>query len=107
MVVFSKLATAVLGLAGVACAAPTATPRQGFTVNQLSRQAPKRSINLPGIYSNALNKYGASVPTHVRDAAVHGSAVTTPEAEDLEYLTPVNVGGTVLNLDFDTGSADL
>ncbi|KAL3491726.1 aspartic protease pep1 [Aspergillus germanicus] len=107
MVVFSKLTTAVLGLAAVASAAPTATPRQGLTVNQLSRQAPKRSINLPGIYANALNKYGASVPTHVRDAAVHGSAVTTPEAEDLEYLTPVNVGGTVLNLDFDTGSADL
>ncbi|KAL3459066.1 aspartic peptidase domain-containing protein [Aspergillus heterothallicus] len=109
MVVFSKVATAVLGLASVASAAPTiSTPRQGFTVNQLSRQASSiRSINLPGIYASALNKYGATVPTHVHDAAVHGSAVTTPEEEDIEYLTPVNVGGTVLNLDFDTGSADL
>ncbi|KAL2815185.1 aspartic peptidase domain-containing protein [Aspergillus granulosus] len=108
MVVFSKAATIVLGLASVASAAPTISiPRQRFTVNQVSRQGSKPSINLPGIYANALAKYGAAVPTHVRVAAVHGSAVATPEEDDVEYLTPVNVGGTVLNLDLDTGSADL
>ncbi|KAL2817724.1 aspartic protease pep1 [Aspergillus cavernicola] len=107
MVVFNKITTAVLGLSALASAAPTASPRQGFTVNQLSTQIPKRSINLPGILANALSKYGATIPTHVQDAAVHGSAVTTPEEYDVEYLTPVDVGGTVLNLDFDTGSADL
>ncbi|KAL4887333.1 aspartic protease pep1 [Aspergillus karnatakaensis] len=107
MVVLSTLATAVLGLSTAAFAAPSITPRQGFTVNQLTRQVPKRIINLPGIYLNALNKYGATVPTHIQDAAVHGSALATPEEYDLEYLTPVDVGGTILNLDFDTGSADL
>ncbi|KAL2865141.1 pepsin-like aspartic protease [Aspergillus lucknowensis] len=110
MAVFSKVATAILGLSAVASAVPTRQgfPRQGFTVNQLERQVTsRRSVNLPGILASALDKYGASVPTHVRDAAAHGSAVTTPEQGDLEYLTPVNVGGTTLNLDFDTGSADL
>ncbi|KAL2837968.1 aspartic protease pep1 [Aspergillus pseudoustus] len=107
MVVFSKVATAALGLAAVASAAPTISTPRGFTVNQVAKQASGRSINLPGIYANALTKYGATVPTHVHDAAVHGSAVTTPEEDDTEYLTPVNVGGTTLNLDFDTGSADL
>lgn len=58
----------------------------------------------------AYMKYGAAVPTHVADAVaagVTGSAITTPEADDLEYLTPVQVGNQTLNLDIDTGSADL
>lgn len=38
-----------------------------------------------------------------------GSAVTTPEDYDVEYLTPVQIGSPAqtLNLDFDTGSSDL
>ena len=30
-----------------------------------------------------------------------------PEANDVEYLSPVNIGGQVVNLDFDSGSSDL
>jgi aspergillopepsin I len=108
MVVFSKVTTVALGLSTVASALPGPKTRKGFTVNQLV--APKshsRSINIPGIYASALNKYGATVPQHIMDAASSGSVVTTPEENDAEYLTPVNVGGTVMNLDFDTGSADL
>ncbi|KAI3324383.1 acid protease [Xylariaceae sp. AK1471] len=36
-----------------------------------------------------------------------GLVVNVPEANDVEYLSPVNIGGQVLNLDFDTGSSDL
>lgn len=38
-----------------------------------------------------------------------GSAVTTPEEYDVEYLTPVQIGtpAQTLNLDIDTGSSDL
>ncbi|KAI0871926.1 aspartic peptidase domain-containing protein [Hypoxylon argillaceum] len=36
-----------------------------------------------------------------------GLVVNTPEANDVEYLSPVNIGGQVVNLDFDTGSSDL
>ncbi|KAL5363386.1 aspartic peptidase domain-containing protein [Aspergillus floccosus] len=108
MVVFSKVTTIALGLSGVASALPGPKTRKGFTVNQLvTPKSQYRSINIPGIYASALNKYGASVPQHIMDAASSGSVVTTPEQYDSEYLTPVNVGGTVLNLDFDTGSADL
>jgi hypothetical protein len=35
-----------------------------------------------------------------------GSATATP-SDGVEYLVPVSVGGESLNLDFDTGSADL
>jgi aspergillopepsin I len=108
MVVFSKI-TAGLACISLASAVPMGGARKSsFTVNQLARPATgTKTLNLPGMYANALTKYGASVPASVKAAAVSGSAVTTPENDDEEYLTPVNVGGTTLNLDFDTGSADL
>nr|P78735.1 RecName: Full=Penicillopepsin-2; AltName: Full=Aspartic protease pepA; AltName: Full=Penicillopepsin-JT2; Flags: Precursor [Penicillium janthinellum]AAB63942.1 propenicillopepsin-JT2 precursor [Penicillium janthinellum] len=109
MVVFSKITVVLAGLATVASAVPTGTSRKStFTVNQKARPvAQAKAINLPGMYASALSKYGAAVPASVKAAAESGTAVTTPEANDVEYLTPVNVGGTTLNLDFDTGSADL
>lgn len=108
MVVFSKVTTIALGLSAVASALPGVKPRKGFTVNQVvvPKSAPK-PINIPGVYASALNKYGATVPQNVKDAAGSGSVIAKPEEEDSQYLTPVTVGGKVLNLDFDTGSADL
>ncbi|KAI9043422.1 pepsin-like aspartic protease [Aspergillus affinis] len=108
MVIFSKVTTAALGLASVASALPHAQPRKGFTVNQITRQsANPKTLNLPAQYAKFLAKYGATVPQSVKDAASKGTAVTKPEEYDSEYLTPVTIGGTTLNLDFDTGSADL
>lgn len=109
MVVFSKITVVLAGLATVTSAVPTGSSRKSsFTINQKTRPvAQPKSINLPGLYATALSKYGAAVPASVKAAAESGTAVTTPEENDLEYLTPVNVGGTTLNLDFDTGSADL
>lgn len=112
MVVFSKFTVALAGMASVASAVPTGVPnRKGFTVNQQVRPVTNatktRTLNLPGIYAKSLAKYGVAVPANVKAAAESGSATATPEEYDLEYLTPVDVGGTTLNLDFDTGSADL
>lgn len=36
-----------------------------------------------------------------------GSVVANPMLLDSEYLSPVTIGGQTLNLDVDTGSADL
>ncbi|KAK0621950.1 penicillopepsin [Bombardia bombarda] len=36
-----------------------------------------------------------------------GLVTTTPEQGDIEYLSPVTIGGQTLNLDFDSGSSDL
>ncbi|KAI1463796.1 penicillopepsin [Daldinia caldariorum] len=36
-----------------------------------------------------------------------GLVEATPEANDVEYLSPVTIGGQTLNLDFDSGSSDL
>lgn len=36
-----------------------------------------------------------------------GIVTNTPESGDTEYLSPVNIGGQTINLDFDSGSSDL
>jgi hypothetical protein len=36
-----------------------------------------------------------------------GSVAATPEPGDVEYLSPVNIGGQTITLDFDSGSSDL
>ncbi|KAI0007655.1 acid protease [Xylariaceae sp. FL0662B] len=36
-----------------------------------------------------------------------GVVQNNPEANDVEYLSPVKIGGQTLNLDFDSGSSDL
>ncbi|KAJ5497082.1 Peptidase aspartic catalytic [Penicillium fimorum] len=110
MVVFSKVTAALACFSAVASAAavPVKSPRKGFSVKQVNKTPTgTRTVNLPGIYANALAKYGATVPAHIHAAASSGSAITTPEDDDIEYLTPVTIGDSTLNLDFDTGSADL
>ncbi|KAE8162066.1 Aspartic protease pep1 [Aspergillus tamarii] len=117
MVVLSKVAAVAVGLSTVASALPTGPShsphaRRGFTINQITRQTARvgpKTANFPAIYSRALAKYGGAVPAHLKSAVASGSGtvVTSPEPNDIEYLTPVNIGGTTLNLDFDTGSADL
>ncbi|KAH8681774.1 aspartic peptidase domain-containing protein [Xylariales sp. PMI_506] len=51
----------------------------------------------------------AAATTAVTAAAGNGTGlvINTPEAEDIEYLSPVTIGGQTINLDFDSGSSDL
>ncbi|KAK3389892.1 penicillopepsin [Podospora didyma] len=45
--------------------------------------------------------------TNTTSSASSGSVEATPEDGDIEYLSPVTIGGQTVNLDFDSGSADL
>lgn len=107
MVVFSKITVTLAGLASIASAAPTAKTNTKFSLKQVARPATK-TTNFAAAYGHALSKYGANVPSNIQAAAAaSGVATNTPVNGDEEYITPVTVGGTTLNLDFDTGSADL
>lgn len=96
-------------------AAPTAEGPKDFTVTQVRNTHHVR--NGAAALAKAYRKYGAPVPEYLAAAvnqtytkrATTGSAVTTPEEYDTEYLTPVSIGtpAQTLNLDFDTGSSDL
>ena len=96
---------AASALASVALAGPIAPNKRGITVHQKVAkpyQAPAVQLQ------KALQKYNVAVPEDVaRAAGGQGSVAATPENGDLEYLSQVTIGGQTLNLDFDTGSADL
>lgn len=63
----------------------------------------------PSAMARTYAKYGQPVPAVIAAAAASndGTVTASPEEYDAEYLCPVSVGGTTLNLDFDTGSSDL
>jgi hypothetical protein len=55
-------------------------------------------------YATAAASASASAST---DDGGSGEVTATPEENESEYLSPVTIGGQKLNLNFDTGSADL
>lgn len=59
----------------------------------------------------AATKTAAAAPTSSASSGdeddVTGEVEATPEENDSEYLAPVTIGGQKLNMNFDTGSADL
>ncbi|KAK2591844.1 hypothetical protein QQS21_010453 [Conoideocrella luteorostrata] len=107
-----------LVLAGsVAFAAPTvssSTHNGAFSVPAKHNSNFKH--NGPAALAKAYQKFNKPLPQDVANA-VHrqqhkrttGSAITSPQQYDSEYLTPVQIGtpAQTLHLDFDTGSSDL
>ena len=85
---------------------PQAVPtKKGFTINQ---SIAKPFLPGPLQVQKAYRKFNVAVPADVAAAAADdGTVAATPEQYDAEYLSPVTIGGQTLNLDFDTGSADL
>ncbi|RMD43910.1 hypothetical protein DV735_g1171, partial [Chaetothyriales sp. CBS 134920] len=103
----SLVAASLLASLALANPLPPVHTRKGFTINQ-SVAKPRKAgpVALAHVYS----KYNKIVPDHVAAAAAssgQGSATTTPLEYDEAYLVSVSVGGQSLDLDFDTGSADL
>jgi len=107
------LSAALVASATLSLAAPADIPgKKAFSVQQKPHGTVLR--NGPIQLNKAYQKYakvGAVAPTEVAAAAAAasqtGSVKATPEQYDQAYLCPVTIGGKTLNLDFDTGSADL
>lgn len=111
---FTLASAALVASATLSIAAPAAdvVGRKTFQVAQVAHGTVRK--NGPIQMMKTYEKYarvGAQAPPSVVQAAAaaaqSGSVAANPEAQDQAYLCPVNVGGTTLNLDFDTGSADL
>jgi len=113
----SALLAATLVAGGLSSAVPTriGAPATGnFSVSQV-RNSHHVTKHGPIALAKAYRKYGVPVPDDLAAVVSRvskrttGSATTTPEEYDSEYLTPVSIGtpAQVLNLDFDTGSSDL
>lgn len=79
---------------------PRSTPRRTQRDGPLALAKVYRKFSkpMPEILAN-------SAP--IRATSVEGDVSANPEQFDSEYLCPVTIGGQTLNLDFDTGSADL
>ncbi|KAI1630537.1 aspartic peptidase domain-containing protein [Biscogniauxia mediterranea] len=119
MQTFSQTLLLVAAALSLTSAAPLEEQKgHSFTVHQVRN--PKHVKNGALALAKAYRKYGAPFPEYLTTAlnnqtsantkrATTGSAATTPEEYDIEYLTPVSIGtpAQTLNLDFDTGSADL
>lgn len=103
---FTK-AISLAGLSAIAAALPATPASKGFSLNQVA--IPKNSVQHPAAHlAKAYSKYGAAVPSHVAAAAAAtGSVTTKPGQDEAEYITKITVGDATLNIDIDTGSADL
>jgi aspergillopepsin I len=102
----SLLAATLLASQTFASPLPQSSSSRKFTVNQSVAKKGKTGVQA---LAAAYAKFGQTVPEDIANAADGGtgSVTATPETGDVEYLCPVVIGGQTVNLDFDTGSADL
>ncbi|KAI4785261.1 aspartyl protease, partial [Aureobasidium sp. EXF-8845] len=83
--------------------------KKTFTVQQVL--AKKQAMQAPALSMlRTYAKYSAAPPTQLKAAGAAiqaGTVQANPQHYDMSYLCQVSVGGQMLNLNFDSGSADL
>ena len=106
---FIKALGAASALISLVSAVPVELEKRGaaFKLDQTVRKP--FILSGPAAMAKTYAKYGKPIPDVIAAAAASndGTVAANPEEYDSEYLCPVSVGGTTLNLDFDTGSSDL
>ncbi|KAI9806589.1 MAG: hypothetical protein M1825_006046 [Sarcosagium campestre] len=106
MHIFGQILLASAALSSLVDGSPL-EKRKVFTINQIIKPA-KVPRNGPAAYAAALAKHGVPIPANLAAAAVNdGTVAANPDENDVQYLSPVNIGGQTVDLDFDTGSSDL
>ena len=100
-------AALVLAALGVASPIEPLDNKATFTVPQtVARRFLKSG---PAAVASVYRKYGKAAPADINAAASNniGTISATPDTYDLQYLSPVTIGGQTLDLDLDTDSSDL
>jgi hypothetical protein len=92
---------------GGAVATPILNTRSTFSVPAVRNTNYVRNGTAALLKAYAKYNLKPTRPGSVLERRQDGSVVATPADQDVEYLCPVSIGGETLNLDFDTGSADL
>lgn len=72
-----------------------------------STSSPTFTPAAPAPYGNGTKTSSSASPTGTGAGSENGVVAANPEENEKEYLSPVTIGGQKLNLNFDTGSADL
>ncbi|MCJ1430140.1 Type I transmembrane sorting receptor [Sticta canariensis] len=105
---FTRQLTAASALLALASASPVERRdvKKKFTIKQTVQKPFIQSG--PAAVLSTYNKFNAPAPEDVVAAAAANDATVAavPSIYDSQYLTSVKVGGQILDLDFDTGSAD-
>jgi len=103
----AKIILTSVTLLSVAVASPIEKQGAAFSVTQ--KLNTNFVANGPAAYAKAFLKYNKPMPHDLAAATGNdGSVTATPSnGYDTEYLCPVSIDGQTLDLDFDTGSADL
>ncbi|KAF7913461.1 uncharacterized protein EAE98_011486 [Botrytis deweyae] len=82
-----------------------ANGRRSFSVHQISRADTSQLFNISKAFARNVFRYGGQrLPNAVKSAE---TATVLTWAQDREFLIPVSVGASTLNLTIDTGSSDL
>lgn len=99
---------------GSAWTAVSKTPTNVESSDNLASASDASSTSAPLVFASARVKVASSsafpnssAATSTEETDETGEVVATPKDNGAEYLSPVTVGGQKLNLNFDTGSADL
>lgn len=114
----SVFVSAALGTSALGAVLPPSPQASKGSVSLKQVRNPTFVRHGPIQLAKVYRKYGVPLPNDLKSAVARirqtakrstGSAKTTPEESDVEYLTPVSIGtpAQTLNLDFDTGSSDL
>uniref|UniRef100_A0A093X8M9 Aspartic protease pep1 n=1 Tax=Talaromyces marneffei PM1 TaxID=1077442 RepID=A0A093X8M9_TALMA len=103
----SKTIISALALSALAAAAPSRSKTR-FSLTQVAVKVP--AVHPAAIYARAFTRLGFEVPDHVALAARSGwtdSVTANPSQYDVVYLTPIQIGASVLQVALDTGSSNL
>lgn len=112
------LVAALLVAAAVSSPTPTtANIQKRSFVHHVKRSINKRSpLAGPDAMLKAYRKFGFQLISRQANTTAGpgapaapgtGLVAAVPEPNDAEFLSPVNIGGQTVTLDFDTGSSDL